>query len=124
MERKNTRKEAVSFFKYVDVSSGDFASIMNEVMKVPKDVSLGRELKVKNYNDEGNVYCNAKMSLVDPFTFTVVTEDLDILSTLIRMGVTPKSDHMLVMFTIHKRVCSDYMIRELFNDGYFPVLFS
>lgn len=122
---KNTRKEALSFFKYYDVSSGDFDSIMKEVMRIPKEVITGiGELKVKSYNDEGNIYCNAKMSLVDTFTFTIVSEDLDILSVLIRMNMTPKKNHMLFMFTVHKKYYTDYMIRELFNDGYFPVLFK
>lgn len=122
---KNTRKQAISFFKYVDVSSGDYESIMSEALRVPKLVTTGRgEVKVKTYNEEGNIYVNAKMSLVDPFTFTIVTDELDVISTLIRMGQSPRPNHMLFMFTVHKKYYSDSMIRQLYSEGFYPVLFQ
>lgn len=122
---KNTRKEAISFFKYCDVSSGDFNNIMSDSLKIPKEVTVGKgDVKIKTYNEEGNIYANAKMSLVDPFTFTIVTDELDVISSLIRMGQAPKPNHMLFMFTVHKKFYNDSMIRELYSEGYYPVLFQ
>lgn len=123
----NTAKKAIACFKYVDVSSGNVADIVDLEFFRIQQMSIAKrkgELVLKAYNNEHNLHGNAKMCLVDSFSATIVTDELDVLSILIRGKVVPKPNHLMLMAVIHERLLTFDDLRDLINYGFFVVRFQ
>lgn len=77
---RNTSKVGLAYFIYGTKAQERLNSIVKDIIAIQPDLSQ----KVKIYNEEEGIYGNAKMSLVDNFTVTIVSEDLDKISIMHR----------------------------------------
>lgn len=119
----NTRKRAVAFFKYLPLND-DASKYVNEGMDfVRRYIHHKEKLNFKSYNEEHNLYNNVKMCLVDNYSCTIVSDDLDLVAACIELKIVPKPNHFMLMFVANANKVSDSMVRDLYYNGYSPVLF-
>ena len=112
----NTKKVALSCFCYCEPKSTDLGEFLEAIKMC--SVKLF-EPTVKYYNEECNVYGNSKMSLVDDFTLTVITSELDVLSILHMFGMMPSVDKQKLMYmvTVPKSLIKDSCLDFLNSKG-------
>lgn len=121
----NTTKKAIACFKYIDITERTLDDIIKTEFYYVNQIAPSKSpLIFKTYNQEFNLHGNAKMALVDPFTITIVSVELDILSLLIKMGITPKPNHVMFMCVMHERLLDTEDIRTLFGEGFTLVRFQ
>lgn len=117
----STRKQAFCCFKYLDMNVEDFAhSVELEcfVLNQLANVKAKGDYLFKEYNDEFNVYGNAKMALTNSVSVMFVSEELDALSVLFRMGLKPKPNHVLLMGVVHERIMNAHYLTSLHESGF------
>ena len=112
----NTKKVAVSFFCYCNRKNNRLGKVI-ELVKMC-NIKLDNPV-IKIYNEEHNVYGNSKMSLVDDFTVTVITNPLDVLSILHMFGIVPRADekNLMYMVTVPKSFLKDDHLEYLRSKG-------
>lgn len=119
----NTKKRAVAFFKYLELDDNVSKIIDKDMAYFKRYVHHKDELEFKAYNEEHNLYGNVKMCLVDNYSCSIVTDQLDVLSVCIELKMVPKLDNVMFMFVANANKVSENMIRDLYSYGYLPVLF-
>lgn len=111
---KNTTKVALSIFCYEDNNLEELKRCIQEIKFInPK---LG-EPKIKYYNNEEGVYANSKMSLIDDFTLTSVTKQLDIIAILHLFGLKEISGNQLYMIVVPLNLLKANFYEKLKNLG-------
>lgn len=116
-----TRKKAFCCFKYIDLNV-DNPSYKIELECYALDqvakVKGKSDYVLKEYNPEFNVYGNAKMALTNSVSVMIVSEELDALSILFRMGLKPKPNHVLLMGVVHERIMDAHYLTSLHQSGF------
>lgn len=119
----NTKKRAIAFYKYMPLNE-DFTSILeSEMADFKRYVHHKDELHFKAYNEEHNLYGNVKMCLVDNYSCSIITDELDVLSICIEQELIPSNEKFMFMFVVNANKVSELMIRDLYSNGYSPVLY-
>lgn len=119
----NTKRRAVAFFNYLDLDDSTSDKVKSGMDHFKMYVHHKDELKFKTYNEEHNVYNNVKMCLVDNYSCSIITDELDLISICIELGLTPKASGLMFMFVVNANKVTESMIRDLYSFGYAPVLF-
>ncbi len=119
----NTKKRAIAFFKYIDLDDNFDSYVSKEMSTFKLYVNHKDTLHFKSYNEEFNLYGNVKMCLVDNYSSTIVTDELDVLSICIKHQIVPSDNKFMLMFVVNANNVSEQMIRDLFSNGYTPALF-
>lgn len=119
----NTRKRAVAFFKYFQLNDDAAEMLKNDDATFKMYVHHKEKLHFKSYNEEHNLYGNVKMCLVDDYSSTIISDQLDIIAACMELKLTPMPNGFMYMFVANADKVSEMMIRDLYSCGYIPVLF-
>lgn len=123
-----TRKKGMGCFKYIDLSNLPSEEVIRNATFQLNSISLdetGKPATMLSYNDEFNIYGNVKMALANKVSLMFVTHELDSLSVLLRMGIRPKPNHILLMGVVDLRILDKdvkstggEMIKDLISHGF------
>lgn len=112
---KNTTKQGLAFTVY-DNSN---LEILNKLIAEIKTFNpkVGEPL-VKYYNEEESLYANVKMSLVDNFTVTVVSNDIHIKSEQIKYNIKTDLDKKIYLVIVPLKLLRKSFIDFLSTTNY------
>ena len=119
----NTKKRAVAFFKSLPLDDNTSARMNEDMENFKRYIHHKEKLHFKSYNEEHNLYGNVKMCLVDDYSCSIITDELDVIAACIEMKINPEPNSFLFMFVANANKVSDSMVRDLFYNGYSPALF-
>lgn len=119
----NTKRRGIAFFKYLELSKDVQVQIDKDMAIFKMYMHHKDSLHFKSYNEEHNLYNNVKMCLVDNYSCSIISDNLDVIACCIELGIVPRPDGFMFMFVANANKISENMIRDLFSYGYAPVLF-
>ena len=117
---KNTTKIGFGVFCYCDSSLKE----LKEVQEILSSLcNCKGDFIIKYYNEEESLYANAKMSLTDDQTLTIITKPIDVISILHRYGLSYDANKNMYMLVVPYS-CLKERVPEYFKlKGYCSEIF-